>query len=169
MKSSDQVKTGNLSEPRRDFLKKTGSLAVMSMFGVGFFTSCSSDEDTTPNNTGNNNPPAGATTGITVSGNTVTINLDQATGLNASGGWVLINAAQLLVVNVGNNTFNALTSVCTHSGCDKNWGFASNVFTCTCHGSKFGVDGAVLTGPADQALVSFPTSLTSKILTITKA
>ncbi|ERM81225.1 hypothetical protein P872_20275 [Rhodonellum psychrophilum GCM71 = DSM 17998] len=167
MKNSLQVKTGNLSDPRRDFLKKTGSLAIMSMFGVGFFTSCSSDEDTNPN-TGNNNPPAGAT-GITVSGNTVTINLDQATGLNVAGGWVLIIPAQLLVVNVGNNSFNALTSVCTHSGCDKDWRFASNVFTCTCHGSRFSTDGNVLTGPANQALASFPTRLDNKILTITKS
>lgn len=168
MKNSIQVKIGNLSEPRRDFLKKTGSLAIMSMFGVGFFTSCGSDEDANPNNV-NNNPPVGGSTGITVSGSTVSIDLGQVTGLNTAGGWLLIISAQLLVVNVGENAFNALTSVCTHSRCDKDWQFASNVFTCTCHGSRFGIDGRVLTGPADRALTRFSTSLNNNILTINKA
>jgi len=162
------VKTGNLSDHRRDFLKKTGSLTIMSMFGIGFFTSCSSEEDTAPNTVNNpTNPPAGAS-GISVNGNIVSINLDQATALNTTGGWVLIVQAQMLVVNLGSNSFNALTSVCTHSGCDRNWSFASNVFTCTCHGSRFGVDGNVLKDPAVLPLKNYPTKLENKILTITK-
>jgi cytochrome b6-f complex iron-sulfur subunit len=57
MKTTTNIKSGSLSEARREFLKKSGSLAVMSMFGVAFFTSCSTD-DPDPDNGGSNNPPA---------------------------------------------------------------------------------------------------------------
>ncbi len=168
MQNDFKIKSGKLSVHRRDFLRKTGSLTVMSMFGVGFFTSCTSEEDSTPNGNNVNNPPAGAASGIGISGKVTTIDLDKSTVLNTTGGWLLIRESQLLVVNLGNNVFNAMTSICTHSQCDRNWTFASNVFTCTCHGSRFGTDGAVITGPAAQALVNYPISKTNSILTITK-
>ncbi|RZS97446.1 twin-arginine translocation signal domain-containing protein [Cecembia calidifontis] len=37
MKTLEKVQTGILSAERRDFLKKSGALAIMSAFGVGFF------------------------------------------------------------------------------------------------------------------------------------
>jgi cytochrome b6-f complex iron-sulfur subunit len=52
------TKSGNLSEERREFLRKTGSLAVMAMFGVGFFTSCSSEDDPAPVANTPNQPPS---------------------------------------------------------------------------------------------------------------
>lgn len=159
-------KTGKLSEERRDFLKKTGSLAVMSMFGVGFFTSCASDEDTNPSNPASNNPPA-ASTGITVNTNTVVIDLTQAPSLNSSGGWVLIPSAKMLVVNTGSG-FSSLTSICTHSGCDRQWSLSSNEFVCGCHGSRFTTSGAVVQGPASQPLASFQNSRSGDILTINR-
>ncbi|GAB2611117.1 QcrA and Rieske domain-containing protein [Belliella aquatica] len=160
-------KSGNLSKERREFLKKTGSLAVMSMFGVSFFTSCASDEDTNPSNPAPNNPPA-ASTGITVNNNSVVIDLTQATSLNNAGGWVLVISAQMLVVNTGNG-FNALTSVCTHSQCDRNWSLNNNEFVCSCHGSRFTTSGAVVQGPANRPLASFDTSRSGDILTINRS
>jgi Rieske Fe-S protein len=160
------IKSGQLSVERREFLKKTGSLAVMSMMGIAFFTSCTSEDDATPTP---NNPPAGGSSGITIAGNSITINLNQATALSAAGGWLLITEAQLLVVNLGSNNYNALTSICTHSQCDRNWSFASSVFTCSCHGSRFNTDGTVVTGPAASPLRNFPTSRSGEILTITKS
>jgi Rieske Fe-S protein len=159
-------KSGKLSEERRDFLKKTGSIAVMSMFGVSFFTSCTSDEDTNPSNPAPNNPPAAAT-GMTVNNNTVVIDLNQATSLNSSGGWVLIPSAKMLVVNTGSG-FSSLTSVCTHSGCDRQWSLSSNEFVCDCHGSRFTTSGAVVQGPASQPLARFQNSRTGDILTINR-
>lgn len=164
MKTITATKSGQLSPERREFIRKSGALAAMSLFGVAFFTGCSSDEDTQPTP----NPPAGGS-GITVSGNTITINLDLATALANTGGWALVVEAQTLIVNTGSNNFSALTSVCTHSNCDRNWTFASNVFTCTCHGSRFDTSGAVLTGPAIQPLRSYATSLNGKTLTVTKS
>ena len=164
MKTITETKSGQLSPERREFIRKSGALAAMSLFGVAFFTACSSDDDTQPNP----NPPVGGS-GITVSGNTITVNLDLATALANTGGWALVVEAQTLIVNTGSNNFSALTSVCTHTGCDRNWTFTSNVFTCTCHGSRFDTSGAVLTGPAIQALRSYSTNLNGKTLTVTKS
>jgi Rieske Fe-S protein len=161
MKTLTEIKTGELSTARRDFIKKSGALAAMSLFGVAFFTGCSSD-DPVP---GPTNPPASGN-GITVTNNAVTVNLDLATALATSGGWALVLEAKVLIVNLGNNTFSALTSVCTHSQCDRNWTFGSNIFTCTCHGSRFNTEGSVLNGPAVQPLRSYATSLDNRTLTV---
>ncbi|WP_373497191.1 ubiquinol-cytochrome c reductase iron-sulfur subunit [Aquiflexum sp.] len=164
MKTTTNIKSGSLSEARREFLKKSGSLAVMSMFGVAFFTSCSTD-DTEPNNGGTNNPPTSGN-GISVTADAVTVDLAVATSLAAAGGWALVTAAKVLIVNMGNNSFNALTSVCTHSQCDRNWTFTNNVFTCTCHGSRFNTNGSVVNGPATQALRSYPATVSNNVLTV---
>ncbi len=165
------TKSGNLSEERREFLRKSGSLAVMAMFGIGFFTSCESEEDTTPSG-GNPNPPpnnagGGGTSGITINSSTVAIDLTRVSTLNTAGGWLLIVDAKMLVFNSGGG-FSALTSVCTHSGCDRNWALTNNQFVCTCHGSRFTTAGAVVQGPANTPLASFANSRSGDILTITR-
>lgn len=164
MKTITTIKTGSLSDERREFLRKSGSLAVMSLFGVAFFTSCSTD-DTEPTIAGPNTPPA-ANTGITATATAVTVDLNVATTLASAGGWTLVTASRVLIVNMGNNTFNALTSVCTHSQCDRNWTFANNVFTCTCHGSRFDRNGGVVNGPATQALRTYPATVNNNVLSV---
>jgi len=163
MKTLNGIKTGNLTLERREFLKKTGGIGVMSLFGLSFFTSCSSEDDT-PNNNNTNPPTTG--TGIVFQNNQVIVDLDLATALNNTGGWALVPQARVLIVNIGGNNFNALTSVCTHSGCDRNWTFSNSVFTCTCHSSRFRTDGSVVNGPALQPLSSYPTEVSGKTLTV---
>ncbi|MFC3414668.1 QcrA and Rieske domain-containing protein [Algoriphagus hitonicola] len=155
-------KSGSLDSSRRQFIEKSGTAIAMSLFGLSFFTACSDPEDQTPNT-----PPPSSTNGISISGGIIQINLDQQTDLKKDGSWLLIIAAQTLVVNV-NGSYKALTSVCTHSACDRNWTFNSNEFTCTCHGSKFNTDGDVLTGPANRPLESFATRLNGVTLIIEK-
>jgi cytochrome b6-f complex iron-sulfur subunit len=87
--------------------------------------------------------------------------------LTTSGNWLLIENARTLVANVS-GSYVALTSVCTHSGCDKNWTFGNSRFTCTCHGSVFDPSGAVLQGPATQPLTQYNTQVTGTTLTITR-
>lgn len=47
--------------------------------------------------------------------------------------------------------FHALSSVCTHLGCIAER-TEDGRFSCPCHGSRFGPDGAVLGGPAPKGL-----------------
>jgi cytochrome b6-f complex iron-sulfur subunit len=164
------TKSGSLTESRRKFLERTGASIVLATFGAAFFTSCSSTEDADPATSsppGSSNPPANTPNGIIISGNTISINLSLQTALNISGNWLLIENARTLVANV-NGAFVALTSVCTHSGCDRNWTFTSNRFTCTCHGSVFDSGGSVLQGPATAPLRQYGTQVSGTTLVITR-
>ena len=155
-----------LSASRRQFIEKAGLATVMSTFGISFFTSCVSSED--PDDPTSTTPPTTTTpNGITISGNTVQVNLTIQNKLAASGGWLLITSAKTLVANL-NGTYVALTSVCTHSGCFDSWSFTNNQFTCTCHNSIFDIAGKVLQGPAGQPLDVYSTSVSGSTLTINK-
>lgn len=168
MKNLNSVKTGTLSVERREFLKKIGSYTAMSMFGIAFFTACSKDDNTTNQNPLPNNPNNPTDNGITITNTSVTIDLNKVTTLKNTGGWLLITSASILVINLG-NSFSSLTSVCTHSGCDKNWSMSNNEFTCTCHGSKFASNGTVLVGPATTPLKQFTNSRVGDLLTINRS
>jgi len=150
---------GQLNIERREFLKKAGGFAIMGLFGTSFFTSCSDDTED-PINVDSNSE------GINVNGDIITIDLSIIEELNSSGGWLLITEAQTLVVNDG--SIKALTSVCTHSNCDRNWSLSNGNFRCSCHGSIFSTDGEVITGPATRPLTQFDVSIDGDILTITK-
>lgn len=164
------VKSGVLSTERRNFLKKTGSVAIMGMFGVSFFTGCNQDEDPQPATNGDQNGNnTGGPTGITITPNEVSITLSQQQTLSNAGGWLLIAGAQMLVVNVGGNSFNALSSVCTHNGCDTSWSYSNNEFRCGCHGSRFTNNGSVVAGPANRDLRSFSTSVQDGVLKINRS
>ena len=59
-----------------------------------------------------------------------------------------------LIANVGTDTYNVMTSTCTHDTCTID-GFTDARFVCPCHGSQFSTSGAVLAGPASRALREF--------------
>lgn len=162
MKDQGTMKAGVLPKGRRAFLQRMGAMAVMSSFGISFFASCSSEEDMDPDqdqNQGN---------GINVTAGQVAIDLEKQNQLRTAGGWILVLEAKILVVNVDGNSFSALTSVCTHSGCDRNWSFNQNQFICSCHGSRFDLQGNVLNGPATRPLSSFATKLEGNVLIVTR-
>jgi cytochrome b6-f complex iron-sulfur subunit len=164
-KIQECLRSGNLSVSRRNFIEKAGLATVLSSFGVAFFTSCVSSEDSDP--TGST-PGGGSTSnGITISGSTIAINLTIQTRLASSGGWLLIEPAKTLVANIS-GTYVAMTSVCTHSGCFDSWSFSNNRFICNCHNSIFDTAGKVVQGPASTALQVYTTSVSGTTLTISK-
>lgn len=57
-------------------------------------------------------------------------------------------------------TVTALSATCTHIGCIVSFNDAEQTWDCPCHGSRFGLDGRVLNGPATRDLeaVAVPAS-----------
>ncbi|MGB3239423.1 MAG: Rieske 2Fe-2S domain-containing protein [Geitlerinemataceae cyanobacterium] len=51
----------------------------------------------------------------------------------------------------------AVNPQCPHQGCNVEWQTELKIFACPCHGSKFGSDGALVTGPSKAPLANFET------------
>lgn len=51
-----------------------------------------------------------------------------------------------------NGEMHVLNPVCTHAKCIVAWNASEKSWDCPCHGARYDVDGAVLTGPARQGL-----------------
>jgi Rieske Fe-S protein len=47
---------------------------------------------------------------------------------------------------------HAVSAVCTHLDCIVQWNNAEGTWDCPCHGSRFGVDGDLIVGPAVEDL-----------------
>ena len=50
------------------------------------------------------------------------------------------------------DTLHAVSAVCTHMGCLLGWNPVDRSWDCPCHGSRFGITGAVTHGPATEPL-----------------
>jgi glycine/D-amino acid oxidase-like deaminating enzyme/nitrite reductase/ring-hydroxylating ferredoxin subunit len=51
---------------------------------------------------------------------------------------------------------HAVSAVCTHMGCVLGWNSVDRTWDCSCHGSRFTLDGSVLHGPATTDLKRMP-------------
>lgn len=58
--------------------------------------------------------------------------------------------------------FRALSSVCTHLGCITRYQAGEGIIACPCHGSRFDLDGEVLSGPAPRPLHWLEMGLSSR-------
>ena len=56
-----------------------------------------------------------------------------------------------------NETYTALSAVCTHRGCTVE--AKTGRFVCPCHGSTYSATGSVLRGPAEHPLRRIPSVL----------
>jgi cytochrome b6-f complex iron-sulfur subunit len=123
---------------------------------------------TTPGG-GGSTPPL-ATIGGSAANGVVSVTVDAASPLASVGGAALVRASAgpgvFLVVRTAQDSFNAMTGVCTHEACEVS-GFQNSTFVCPCHGSQYTTSGNVQAGPATQALRRFQTQFTNSVLTIT--
>jgi glycine/D-amino acid oxidase-like deaminating enzyme/nitrite reductase/ring-hydroxylating ferredoxin subunit len=63
---------------------------------------------------------------------------------------------KLAVYRDENGTLHRRTAVCPHLGCIVHWNSLEQSWDCPCHGSRFGVDGHVMNGPALVGLETRP-------------
>lgn len=61
----------------------------------------------------------------------------------------------------------ALNSTCNHQGCNVNW--EETEFVCPCHGSKFGVDGSLVNGPATEPLAAYEAMIEGDLVLVKAA
>ena len=104
--------------------------------------------------------------GTVIAANTLTVAVDSGP-LAVVGGaaFVTSSAGNVLVARTGQDTFSALSSICTHENCNVS-AWSSPMFVCPCHGSEYATDGTVVRGPAARSLTKFGTSVANNILTI---
>jgi cytochrome b6-f complex iron-sulfur subunit len=151
---------------RRDFCVhsvQTASLAALATALTGCGSSSGGSSPTAPSGL-----PSLATINTSLVNNTVTLNIDAASPLSAVGSAALVMASgrPILVAHTGQNTFTAMTAVCTHEQCTVST-FQNQTFECPCHGSQYSTSGTVVRGPATRSLSQFTTSFTNNVLTIT--
>ncbi|WP_426757269.1 ubiquinol-cytochrome c reductase iron-sulfur subunit [Myxococcus sp. Y35] len=79
--------------------------------------------------------------------------------LEVPGGASVVRIPQSLldvvVVHPSPGCYTALWRICTHGDCAVDWVPVEGVMECPCHGSRFGQDGQVLSGPATRPLAAF--------------
>jgi cytochrome b6-f complex iron-sulfur subunit len=63
----------------------------------------------------------------------------------------------LMLQNPETSNITALNPTCTHQGCTVEYKADQGELACPCHGSKFGLDGTVINGPAEEPLATYET------------
>jgi len=117
---------------------------------------------------GNPSGPSSSAPSLTTVNGTVNVTVDAASPLATVGGaaFVQSSSGNFLVSRTAQDTFVALTAICTHEQCNVS-GFQSSRYVCPCHGSQYTTTGAVVQGPATRALQQFATRFANNIVTIT--
>lgn len=149
---------------RREFCQQACQAASLAALGV-LLPACGGSP-TSPSG-GGSNVPTLPTLSSTISGGVFTLTIDAASPLNTVGNAALVNASNrgFLVGRTSNDTFVALTAICTHQACTIT-GFQNQQYVCPCHGSIYAMSGARISGPAPRALQTFGTSFANGILTV---
>lgn len=149
-------------QTRRTFCARAATAAI---FGgaLGAMLEGCGGSPTSPSNV----PQLPMVSGTRVSGG-ITLTVDASSPLAAVGSAALMQTSvgEFLVAHTAQNTFVALSAICTHQTCTIT-GFGNQDYVCPCHGSTFDVNGRVLSGPAPAPLHQYPAQFAGGILTIT--
>ncbi len=68
------------------------------------------------------------------------------------GAIIELDGKQVAVHRDTEGRLHAVSAICTHLGCVVGWNGVDRTWDCSCHGSRFGLDGSVIHGPAVSPL-----------------
>jgi Rieske Fe-S protein len=141
----------------------TAAAAALTLAGCGGGGNSSPTSPGGSGNTGN----ALASANASVAGRTISVALD-GSPLTAVGSAAIVRTSlgNFLVARTAQETFTALTAVCTHEG-NTVANFTGSQFVCPVHGSQFNLSGTVAQGPATRPLTTYPTAFTSGVVSFT--
>lgn len=150
------------SQTRREFCVHT--CQAVSLLGLGALIEGCGGSPTSP--TGS--VPSLPVLNGTVMNGAIALTIDAGSPLASVGNAALLqtSSGNFLVARTAQDTFVALTAVCTHEACTIT-GYQNQMYTCPCHGSQYNTNGAVLRGPAPASLRQFSTQFANGVLTIT--
>ncbi len=138
---------------RKEFLNKV-VIGSSLMFSASFIlNACSDEEDDFPTEPGNEDKI------------TVDLNNENFSALQTVGGFAY--TGDIIVIRSGENSYLALSKICTHQSCTVSYNHSEESLPCPCHGSLFSTTGAVLNGPAESKLKVYTVKKDGSILTIT--
>jgi cytochrome b6-f complex iron-sulfur subunit len=143
---------------------RVASVAALGGLAGTIISSCGGSPTSPGGDLGSSLPVVNATR----TGGVLTVTIDTASPLANVGSMALVQASgsAFLVARIAQDSFNALSAICTHQTCTIT-GFSNELFICPCHGSEFDPTGRVVRGPATLALHQYPTQFTGGVLTIT--
>ncbi len=131
----DDLETNN---SRRDFLKASGAVVALAMTGGTILCSAAQAEHDPFQAFGKGSIDLGAVSGFKL--NTMTDKI-------ASAGVLVSSTPDGLI---------ALSSHCTHEGCDVHWQTDAKTLQCPCHRAEFSNTGDALRRPAREPLPRYP-------------
>ena len=167
--STRKTKCGFCKE-RRKFLGLTvKSVSALALSGSAFTLLSACGKQSSPSGT------TTAGTGIPNSANNIyDFSFSQYSQLQTAGGSIHVSVAatsgtqDLYVTRVSSSEAVAVSTVCTHAGCQIGAYDSSNQdYSCACHGSIFSSTGSVVQGPASQALNSYSGTISGSGISFT--
>lgn len=130
---------------RRQLLTRAGGVGLAAA-GVAVLAACGSG-------TGSGGGAAATTGGTDTASGGSAGPLAQVADVPVGGALLVDSGGQkVLLVQADAGTITALSAICTHQGCTVQP--AEGDLHCPCHNSNFALDGARISGPADEPLPS---------------
>ncbi len=150
---------------RREFCQQASELTQAAVLGgvlSALLQACSSDDPASSSGS------ALTRISATLSNGAITLVIDASSPLASVGSAALVqySNSSLLVARTAQDTFVAVSAICTHQNCTIT-NFSNSTYTCPCHGSQFNTSGQVTKGPANTSLKRYQTQFANNQLLIT--
>lgn len=136
----------NLCSDRREFFVKTSFAVGGIVLGLSGIAQAQTKAD-------------GSSKMDETAGNEFVLKLDEKSPLNKVGGFDTFEtkSGKIVIVRTGETEFKAYSAVCPHKGGPIKYDEKSSQLFCPWHGSRFGMTGTVVKGPAKTDLPVFTT------------